>query len=181
VEWLVRGRQSTAPPLAGRIRLNLDISRLRHEVHELLGRHPLIFDSTRQLAVQMRVGSADPWYESCYDEKDIAPERSYDTVHPELRGSYLAEALASFPFRVYRARLLGLAPRTCYSVHRDETARYHVAITTSEHALFIFVEQDRVLRVPADGHSYLVDTREEHTAMNGGRELRLHLVVAADT
>ncbi len=165
-------------PLLGRVSLDLDIPRLRAEVDALLQRHPMVFESTKQLALQMRQGSTDPWYESCYQEKDIAPEESYDTLIPELAGSYLAEALRRFPFPVYRARLMGLTPRTCYSVHRDATARYHVAVNTSEHALFIFVDQDRVIRVPADGDAYFVDTREVHTAMNGGRELRIHLVVA---
>jgi len=179
MEWLVAGRAVAEPALVGRIPLDADVDRLRQEVDALLIRHPLIFESTRQLAVQVRPGSTDPWYESCYEEKDIAPEHEYNTLNPELRGTYLAEVLARFPFPVYRARLLALTPRTCYSVHRDATARYHVAITTSEHALFIFVEQDRVIRVPADGHGYFVDTREVHTAMNGGRDLRIHLVVAA--
>jgi hypothetical protein len=179
VDWLEPQRSLAPVPLAGRIALNLDVPRLQGEVDALLDRHPLIFDSTKQLALQMRAGSDDPWYESCYQEKDIAPEESYDTLIPELRGSYLADVLASFPFPICRARLLGLTPRTCYSVHRDATARYHVAINTSEHALFIFVEQDRVIRVPADGNAYFVDTREVHTAMNGGRDLRTHLVVAA--
>jgi len=182
MQWLVHGRSSLddPAPLVGRLGLNLSAPRLRDEVDALLARHPMIFESTTQVALQMRPGSADPWYESCYQEKDIAPEHHYDTIIPELRGSYIAEALESFPFPVYRARLLGLTPRTCYSVHRDATARYHIAIKTSEHALFIFADEDRVVRVPADGDAYFVDTREVHTAMNGGRELRIHLVIAAD-
>jgi hypothetical protein len=163
--------------LAGRIMLGLDVPRLRAEVAELLSQYPLIFDSTRQLALQMRAGSDNPWYESCYQEKDIAPETAYDTLIPELRGSYIADVLAGLPFPACRARLMALTPRTCYSVHRDSTVRYHIAISTSEHALFIFVERERVVHVPADGNAYFVDTRELHTAMNGGRELRTHLVV----
>ena|SRR5579859_2419185 len=165
--------------LAGQITLALDVARLQAEIADLLGRHPLIFDSTRQLALQMRPGSEDPWYESCYQEKDIAPEPEYDTLIPELRGSYIAEALACLPFRACRARLMALTPRTCYSVHQDATMRYHIAISTSEHALFIFTERQKVVHIPADGNAYFVDTREHHTAMNGGRELRTHLVVGS--
>jgi hypothetical protein len=127
----------------------------------------------------MRPGSTDPWYESCYQEKDIAPEHEYATVIPELASTYFGEVLTAFPAPIFRARLLALDPRTCYSVHRDATPRYHIAINTSEHAPFIFVEQNEVFRVPADGNCYWLDTREVHTAMNGAREPRIHLVFAA--
>ncbi|MGC4880051.1 hypothetical protein ACLQ26_27750 [Micromonospora sp. DT43] len=177
--WVVRGAGEQG--LVGQVKLNVDVDRLRAETAALLDRQPLIFDSTKQLALQIRSGTTDPWYESCYQEKDIAPEREYDTLNPDLAGTYFAEVLGAFPFPVFRARILGLTPRTCYSVHRDDTARFHVAIETSEHAAFVFVEQDRVFRVPADGDGYWLDTREVHTAMNGGRDLRLHIVVGAGT
>ncbi|MFC7275549.1 hypothetical protein ACFQS1_16290 [Paractinoplanes rhizophilus] len=176
-EWIVRG--ATGAPLVGRFPLGIDVERLRAETSGLLEKHPLIFESTRQLALQIRPGSTDPWYESCYQEKDIAPEQEYDTLNPELEGTYLAEVLAGFPFTVFRARLLGVDPRHCYSVHRDATPRVHVAIETTEHAVFVFVDENNVFRMPADGDAYFVDTRHTHTALNGARDLRLHLVVGA--
>lgn len=180
LEAVISGAEGVDAPLLGRIRLGLDVPRLRAETTALLSRVPMIFELTRQLALQVRPGSDDPWYESCYQEKDIAPERSYDTVHPELRGTYWEEVLESFPFAVRRARLMALTGRACYSVHRDATARYHVAVDTSEHALFIFTARNEVVRIPDDGDAYLVDTREWHTALNGAREERIHLVVAGE-
>nr|BAO20190.1 putative beta-hydroxylase [Sphaerisporangium sp. SANK 60911] len=175
----VREVSWTRPGLVGKVPLGLDVARLREETASLLERHPMIFENTQQLALQIRPGTEDPWYESCYQEKDIAPEDAYDTLNPELRGTYFETVLDAFPFQVRRARLMALSGRTCYSVHRDETARYHVAIDTTEHALFIFVDKNEVVRIPPDGDGYLVDTREVHTAMNGARNRRLHLVVAA--
>lgn len=166
--------------LVTRYRLDLDVQRLRAATAELLAQHPLIFDGTKQLALQVRPGSTDPWYESCYQEKDIAPEAEYNMLNPELQGTYFADVMEAFPFPVVRARLLGVIPRHCYSVHRDESPRVHVAIETDEHAAFIFVEENRVFRVPADGNAYALDTREVHTALNGSRNLRLHLVVGAE-
>jgi hypothetical protein len=167
------------PELVQRIALGLDRDRLHAEATELVGRVPMIFEGTTQLALQIRPGTTDPWYESCYQEKDIAPEREYRVLNPELAGTYFEYVLEAFPFDVCRARLMGLESRFCYSVHRDETARYHIAIDTSEHALFIFVEKNEVVRIPPDGDAYFVDTREVHTAMNGARNTRLHLVVGA--
>ncbi|MFI7632992.1 hypothetical protein [Nonomuraea sp. NPDC049400] len=181
VKWIVPTSAVGGPTngLVGRIDLGLDPDLLATAADALLMRHPLIFDQTRQLALQVRPGSHDPWYESCYQEKDIAPETEYSELNPELRGTYFEEAFDSFPFPLFRARLLALDARTCYSVHRDDTARLHVAIKTSEHAPFVFVERNEVFRVPADGNAYLLDTTEVHTAMNGARELRLHLVAGA--
>lgn len=176
VSWVVRA-PGRADGLVGRISLGLDPGRLEHAAAKLLESHPLVFTGTQQLALQMRHGSTDPWYESCHQEKDIAPESEYSHVIPELLGGYFDEVLTRFPFPVFRARLLALTSRHCYSVHRDETPRVHVAVRTSEHAAFIFVERNEVFRVPADGDAYLLDTTEVHTAMNGGREPRLHLVV----
>jgi hypothetical protein len=174
---LVPAGQPTSDPLVTRYETLFDVDKLRSATEELLSEHPLIFDTTKQLALQVRKGSTDPWYESCYQESQIAPEREYDTLNPELRGTYFEEVIDRLPFPVVRARLLALEPRSCYSVHRDETARYHIAIDTTPHALFVFVERNEVFRVPADGNLYWLDTREVHTAMNGGRDLRIHLVL----
>lgn len=175
----IKGTVRAGSGLVKRVELGLDFERLRAESLSLIDRVPMIFTGTTQLALQHRLGATDPWYESCYQEKDIAPEREYNVLNPELSGTYLEEALAAFPFDVCRARLMGLDSRCCYSVHRDDSARYHVAIDTSEHALFIFVDKNEVVRIPADGDAYFVDTREVHTAMNGARTSRLHLIVAA--
>ncbi|BCL17335.1 hypothetical protein [Micromonospora sagamiensis] len=180
VNWIVSADgEGGGTGLVGRIDLDLDVDELAHAADELLRHHPLIFDQTQQLAVQVRPGSSDPWYESCYQEKDIAPEHEYAELNPELKGTYFEEVVARFPFPVFRTRLMALTARTCYSVHRDDTARLHVAIRTSEHAAFVFVERNEVFRVPTDGNAYLLNTTEVHTALNGARDLRLHLVAGA--
>ncbi|SCL26151.1 hypothetical protein GA0074692_2094 [Micromonospora pallida] len=182
VNWVVSAREENGSDtgLVGRIDLGLDVDELAKATDDLLSRHPLIFDQTQQLAIQVRPGSTDPWYESCYQEKDIAPEREYAELNPELKGTYFEEVVARFPVPLFRTRLLALTSRTCYSVHRDETSRLHVAIQTTEHAPFVFVERNEVFRVPADGNAYLLNTTEVHTAMNGARTLRLHLVAGAE-
>ncbi|MET7869460.1 hypothetical protein [Streptomyces cyaneofuscatus] len=172
-EWVVDG-------LVAKVRLGLDAEALRMAASELIARHPLIHDSTKQLSLQIRKGSDDPWYESCFRDADIAPETEYDMLNPELEDTYFKEVFAAFPFPVFRARLMALTSRHCYSVHHDETPRFHVAIETSKHAPFVFVDRNEVFRVPADGDGYWLDTRQEHTAMNGASDLRIHLVVGLD-
>ncbi|WP_327279580.1 hypothetical protein [Streptomyces sp. NBC_01205] len=137
----------------------------------------MIHESTKQLSLQIRKNSDNPWYESCYSDRHISPDAEYDTLNPELENTYFKEVFDAFPFPVFRARLMALTPRHCYSVHHDQTPRFHVAIETSKHAPFVFVDRNEVFRVPADGNGYWVDTREEHTAMNGSEDQRIHLVV----
>jgi hypothetical protein len=172
-EWIADG-------LVAKVKLDLDVEALRAATAELIGRRPLVHESTKQLSLQLRKGSDNPWYESCYKDRDIAPDTEYDTLNPELENTYFNQVFAAFPFPVFRARLMALTAGRCYSVHHDQTPRFHIAIETSKHAPFVFVDRNQVFRVPADGNGYWVDTREEHTAMNGGADQRIHLVVGLD-
>jgi hypothetical protein len=161
-----------------RLDVAFDLQRLRQETETLLTEIPWAFESTKQIALQMRAGSENPWHESCRAQREIRDERDYRVLIPELRGTYFETVLESLPFEPCRARLLGLVRRACYSTHRDPRPRYHIAIVTSPHALVVFPEAQLVVNIPADGCVYYLDTREPHTALNGGEELRIHLVVS---
>lgn len=161
-------------PLEG---VQFDVERLKYETDALLRRVPLAFDLTRQLSLQTFEGSTDPWYDGCRKQREIGRDADYDKIVPELVGTYFAEVLSGLPFKPFRARLMSLDPQICYSVHRDQTPRYHMAIHTSYDARFVFVERQEVVHIPADGSVYFVDTREEHTAFNGAPTARVHLVL----
>ena len=139
-----------------------------------------------QLMLQMQKGSKNPWYAaitSPLDHEQYTPHVSKSTHHnetniakhiddynliiPELKGTYIEEMLESLPFKPVRARLTKTGAETCWSLHRDLAARYHIAIITNPLARFIFSEKERLFHIPADGHVYWVDTREEHTFING--------------
>jgi hypothetical protein len=62
-------------------------------------------------------------------------------------------------------------------MHRDPTIRYHLVLKTNPQAFFIF-PSGGVFSIPADNHIYRLDTRELHTAINGGEESRVHLVIS---
>jgi len=155
----------------------VDPHRLATATEQLLERVQLAFERTRQLALHTFAGSADPWYDGCRKQRDIGADSDYDILNPELRGTYFEEVFGLMPFKPFRARLMSLDPAVCYSIHRDQTPRYHIAIKTTPQARFVFTERQRIVHIPADGRVYFVDTREEHTAFNGGTEPRIHLVV----
>ena len=94
-----------------------------------------------------------------------------------VTGNTVEEVLNNLPFKPVRARLMRLIPKRCYSTHYDFTGRYHLALVTSYHAHFVFVKDQKVVHIPADGCAYYVDTTKMHTALNGDTEDRIHLVI----
>ncbi len=166
--------------LTAKTELGIDPKRLHESVKNLLNEHPLTFVGTRQLALQHRPGASDPWYEGCQKQSLISADSDFTELHHELQDSYLGYVFSRLPFRPIRTRIMALDPQYCYSVHQDLTPRYHLAVTTNEHAWFVFVERSEALHIPADGNLYYVDTRHLHSAFNGSGEMRIHIVFGAD-
>ena len=76
--------------------------------------------------------------------------------------------------KMYRSRLMNMPPKYCYSYHKDPTPRMHVPLITNENCFFVV--DDEVIRLPADGNHYLIDTRKIHTFVNASWHHRLHIV-----
>lgn len=79
-------------------------------------------------------------------------------------------------YGMYRTRAMKMIKGTCYSYHVDLTPRIHIPLTSNKNCMFII--DDKVYRMPADGSVYLVDTTLYHTALNANREqfVRSHIV-----
>lgn len=77
---------------------------------------------------------------------------------------------------LYRTRILKLHSKECYSLHRDKSDRLHLAITTNHKCFFVI--DDSVIKIPADGNPYFLETTKYHTAINANLEnfVRIHLV-----
>ena len=73
-----------------------------------------------------------------------------------------------------RTRVMRLEQKTCYSYHKDPTKRIHIPIITNVDCLMII--DDEIIRYPADGSYYVMDTTKMHTAVNASYEDRIHLV-----
>ena len=74
---------------------------------------------------------------------------------------------------MYRTRVMRMHPTTCYSYHQDPTMRIHIPLITNDKCFMII--DDEVIRYPADGNYYVVDTTKLHTAINGSSEERIHI------
>jgi hypothetical protein len=79
-------------------------------------------------------------------------------------------------YKMSRTRIMKMVKGNCYSYHIDLTPRIHIPLTSNERCMFII--DDKIYRLPADGSVYLVDTRLYHTALNANREqfIRTHVV-----
>ena len=65
-------------------------------------------------------------------------------------------------------------PKTCLTWHNDDTQRIHYPMKTQEGCYMVIEDEIRFLE-----HNtwYHTDTLKMHTAFNGSREERMHLVV----
>lgn len=76
-------------------------------------------------------------------------------------------------YTVGRVRLIRSEPKTCLSWHRDHSKRIHYPIKTQEGCLMVI--DSNVYRLE-ENKWYETDTTKYHTAFNGSKEERIHLV-----
>ena len=77
-------------------------------------------------------------------------------------------------FKIGYGRLCFLQSKTCYTYHKDISKRIHIPIETNDQCFFVL--DDEVIRLPADGSVYEVDTTKMHTFVNGSMSTRTHIV-----
>ena len=79
-------------------------------------------------------------------------------------------------FNLTRARIMKMVKGTAYGIHVDNTPRIHIPLESNENCIFII--DDIVHRMPADGSVYWVNTTKPHTAVNANTErfIRTHLM-----
>lgn len=167
--------------------LQFDLTRLQAAVDAVLAVHP--FRPGHQLNLTTREAAAQSPYElsgSLYDvpeRKALHWEQEFKYFLREFEGTYLHEVYKTvneaLGGTVGRVRLMRLQPRECYTFHKDDNVRYHLAVRTHRAAFIAF--QSGLHHIPADGRVYRVDTTQPHTALNGGREDRVHLVISTSS
>jgi hypothetical protein len=154
-----------------------DLSAMR----DVLERVYPLFTEHNQIGVTARPGVEDPLYDAVGWLPDDAVEGDYSVVNAEFRDSAVEELLRALPFRFGRSRLMRMRPKACLSIHADPSRRYHYAITTNPSCYILDIAKGagRFHHIPADGRLYQMDAHRMHTAMNAGREERVHLVICS--
>ena len=107
-------------------------------------------------------------------------EKDFTRWSPELENTEILlqiKKIEALGLPVGRTRLMQMKPRSCYSFHTDATERIHLVINPDPQAVMIFLPST-VVQIPFDKKFHVVDTTKTHSAMNGGKLDRLHLVIA---
>ena len=111
------------------------------------------------------------------DKKDriIKVQSEYTVLNEVYGGTVFAEMIQDVGGE--RSRIMEMNAYTTYSVHKDNSPRYHLALITNPNAYFIFPTLNQIMHIPADGYLYEVDTTTPHSFVNCGPD-RTHLVIS---
>lgn len=115
-------------------------------------------------------------YDVNMDSSRLLREPDFTINCKQIEGTQFEEAINWLRSRfstVHRVRLMRMHPNHCLSWHTDSSPRVHYPITTDEGARMMV--QDEGKHMPKDTW-WLVDTTVHHTAFNGSKQSRIHLV-----
>jgi hypothetical protein len=102
-------------------------------------------------------------------------ESDYNVLNEMYEGTIFEDIIQDLDG--VRSRIMTKKMHTTYSVHKDKTPRYHLALITNPNAYFIFPTLNEIMHIPADGFVYEVDTTLPHSFVNCGED-RTHLVIS---
>lgn len=106
---------------------------------------------------------------------EILNEADFNVLCNQFQGTVF-ENLYKMLDEIYvlgRVRLMNLEPKTCLSWHTDDTPRLHYPVLTQEECFLVI--EDEIMHLPLNKW-YMADTTKKHTAFNGSRSSRIHLV-----
>lgn len=139
-------------------------------LEKILEEIKIIPDFNDQIMLQSCEGETDPLYG--IGDSRFFPQTEQEFTIPIFDIPYTNSVIKELG--MYRTRIMKMAPKYCYSYHQDRTQRMHIPLITNENCFFII--EDEVVRLPADGNHYLIDTRKKHTFVNASFEERWHIV-----
>jgi hypothetical protein len=131
-----------------------------------------VYPNGKQTGLQYTTGN-DPWSDATGRLK-AGQKWANALLNPYFKDTIFEELIVKY--KITRARFMWLKPYSCYSMHKDDTARIHIPIVTNDHCYFVFRDKG-CFKLPA-GSVYLVDTTQYHSAMNCSAEWRLHFLGA---
>lgn len=137
------------------------------EKHILWSEYP----NGKQAGIQYRIGN-DPWKDAVGRAKPNDKWTSDVILNEHFNGTLFEDIINKY--QITRTRLMWLKPYSCYSMHKDDSVRFHIPLITNTYCYFVFKEYG-VFNMPT-GHVYCVDTTKEHSAMNCSNKWRLHLI-----
>jgi len=123
----------------------------------------------KQAGLQSRIDQ-DPWTDAVDRSKGL--EMTFDHINPFFQNTIFEKLIEKYQMK--RTRLMWMGNFACYSMHTDLSPRIHIPLITNDQSYFIF--KQGLISNLSIGSVYWVDTKKEHTAINGSNDWRLHLV-----
>ena len=123
----------------------------------------------KQTGLQYRPGE-DPWNSAV--GKSTGGETQYTDLNPFFKNTIFENIINEYDLK--RTRLMWVFPKSCYSLHQDETPRIHIPLITNPECYFLF--NPGLLRHLDINSIWWVNTKLKHTFLNCSEEPRLHLV-----
>ena len=97
-------------------------------------------------------------------------------IKDEFKGTIWEELLSAINESLGEARIIKLAPGTCYFGHADIDDRWHLSLDDS-HSYLVDIDNKQLHKTEPDGTWYTMDTSPIHSAVNFGNGDRYQLVV----
>jgi hypothetical protein len=146
---------------------------LKQEVIDIASKH---LTDQNQINIQNLTGQEDDWYCGIGSALKLqnSNERDYKFIQPSLKGSVIESVLNKYGS--YRARIMNMRPRSCYSLHSDFSGRIHIPIITNTQCWMVWPLANECYNLE-EGKVYFTDTRYPHSAFNGSEQNRLHIVM----
>lgn len=173
-------------PIA-RLPVQIDLARLNQATDELLQKFPFHskflqvslvhsdFDKTPGQKVYSGIGSLYDFQTQSY----FSDPAIFNIFNEEFKSTYFFEVYEqvknSIDQKLGRVRLMLRPPSSCYSMHSDESVRYHIAVQTNSECYFLF-KNEGIFQIPDDGHIFEFQAQKLHTGLNAGKTNRIHLV-----
>lgn len=108
------------------------------------------------------------------DQLEDKDETLYCNLHKSIEHTEIAKIIKKY--NGYRARIMFLEPRKCYSVHADYSPRIHIPIETNDQCWMLWPHDNHCTRMPVE-YAYFTDTSKPHTFLNGSlNKGRIHLI-----
>jgi hypothetical protein len=148
-------------------------NQLRHEILNIVS-HRL--DNNNQIILQTLDESVEDWYCGIGKVAKLQNfvESDYKFIQPSLKGSVIETVIKKYGG--YRTRIMNMLPKSCYSVHSDNSYRIHIPITTNSHSWMVWPKNQYCYSLH-EGNAYWTNTKVEHSFFNGAMSSRLHLVM----
>lgn len=111
-------------------------------------------------------------------EEEIFTYVHRPVINPILHGTVFEDILKTVPFKINRAVFIYIPEGMCLRHHIDPDDKYHVSVIENRGSFYYDYDRQTGVHLPADGKLRKINSSQcHHTAVNGGVEPRIHLVM----